>query len=101
MATKGNPGCFSIIVGLGVLWALPGVILDECSRQMPIPVATVGQESLSVEFSVRKSDPTSGAIPGLPGATEVEIGLKDSREEVRRRVRESAPWVVKPQNYWP
>ena len=95
MATKERPGCFSLIVGAGVLWALPGALLDQCERQWAVLGPPVGRESFYVGSDVLGDALPSKAILGPSGASETVEGLGDYQEEVKRRVRESAPWIIR------
>ena len=95
MAIKEKPGCFSIIVGACVLWALPGVVLDECSRERLVPRVQEVQERLERYQDVRRVDPAPKAIPGAPEEVEEVEWRDDYREEVKRRVKEGAPWILR------
>ena len=102
MATKGHPGCFTLIVGAGVLWALPGAIWDAITRdraipgveerQELVPGVLVAQERPGEILTVPEAVLSTGAIPGPSVSFEEDRGVREYQEEVKRRVRESAPW---------
>ena len=71
MAEK-RTGCLEGLIGLAVLCALPGVLLDTCGRSEP-----------------------SGALLVAPVADSVDPGkaMREWDAEVRRRFRASAPWA--------
>ena len=82
MAEK-KTGCLEVLVGLGVLWALPGAILDECSREGVVRGNLVAPVGYSVD-------------PGIVTVGESEIPVDPVLSwdaEVKRRFRESAPWA--------
>lgn len=133
-----------MIVGACVLWALPGVVLEECSRERLVPASSEAQEWLERPQAMPRAVSPLEAIPGPSGESQA-VGdrptLEDSiqgvslaqerperlrvirravlpskaipgpsgpsgesqaveweeeyREEVKRRVLESAPWVVR------
>jgi hypothetical protein len=82
MAEK-KTGCLEVLVGLGVLWALPGAILDECSRERGVR----GNLVAPVEYP-------GGSGWGAVEKVEIPVDPVLSWDaEVRRRFRESAPWA--------
>ncbi len=114
---KKQTGCLEVLVGLGVLWALPGVILDECSRAEPSGAILVAPVGVSVDRSragmvrgrdrdrVRKREAEVrdrvreyDAEVRREHDAEVRDRVGEHDAEVRRRFLDSAPWA-RSQNY--
>ncbi len=82
---KKQTGCLEVLVGLGVLWALPGAILDECSSTgAPVgnPVAPVRSPDWG---AVEEAEVPEIVTPVDPVA--------EYDAEIKRRFRASAPWA--------
>ncbi len=99
MAEKGS-GCFTFVMGAGILCTLPGVIWERLTIE-PAPRAQEARERPREAKGVRRVVLPPEAILGPSVRVEeweAEVWVREEKvetyqEAVKRRVRESAPWI--------